>query len=174
MMFYNAIMRKLTDKQQRFIELVLNEGKNQTEAYIEAYGYKGKRETAQSKASRLWGSKSIQDYVVNIQREAVERSTLSAQEIIQRYVKIADASLFDVLEINIDETGEYYLSLKKDADLKNVKSIKMDKLGRPTAIEMYDKRAVLDKLADIFDVAGEFDNNDIVFAVDDELERYKE
>lgn len=173
MMSYNANMRKLTAKQQAFVDYVLNDGKTQTEAYMLAYGTK-KKSVAQVKASQAWNGKTIQEYIEEISKEAIEKSTLSAQEIIQRYVKIVDASLFDVLEINIDEDGEYYLSLKKDADLKNVKSIKMDKLGRPTAIEMYDKRAVLDKLADIFDVAGEFDNNDIMFAVDDELERYKE
>lgn len=172
---YNKDMAKvISDKQRKFADLII-EGKTQAEAYVEAYG---KTNNIASNASNVYRSTLVQNYIKEVKGEAAKQvsddAVISAKEIIERYVTMADATLWDVLYVDRDKKGNTRLRLKEDADLSNVQEVKLNQYGQITGIRLYDRKAILDKLADIFNVAGEFVDNSIELVISDDLKEYAE
>jgi phage terminase small subunit len=80
----------LSEQQERFCQLIV-QGKNQTEAYIEA-GYKCSAEHARTAASRLSTNVNIVARVDQLRAKAAEKAVLTTAHFARRLERIAAAA----------------------------------------------------------------------------------
>lgn len=151
-------MKKLTKKQEKFIEEMAKNGGNQRQAYRAAYNAKNMSDaTVDKRASELVKTGSIRgrlDEIMQKAREAsISKASMDVEKIIENYAIIANADIGDFYDFStIDKPRVIDLS---KVDTRAIKQIRTDpKTGKVTGILMHEKLYALTRLEEIFDVKG--------------------
>jgi phage terminase small subunit len=135
------------EKQRRFANLIL-EGKTQTEAYQGA-GYESEGVNARVRASQVIRLPAVQRYLAEKRAELSRETGVTAQRIIEEYVKIAFSDIGSV--VNWNELGLSLLPLEDlppevTAAIKEIAE-KRDKEGFTTyKVKLHDKQRALKEL----------------------------
>lgn len=156
-------MKKLTAKQEKFIQEMLKNSGNQTAAYRAAYNTKNMKEsTVNKRASELMKNGEIRGRYEELLKKActasISKGLMDVERIIEEYTNIAVSDIGDYYDMNnFDNAGNIKPRIKdlSKLDTRAIKQIKTDpRTGKVTGILMHDKMAALSKLEEIFDVKG--------------------
>lgn len=135
----------LDGKQQKFC-LYYSRTFNATDAYQWAYGCS--RESAAAAGSRLLKKVKIQQEIKRMKTGALARAMLEADDIVERYIKIAFADIGSYIE-SADDNGVIFRNLK-ETDTSLIQEVKNTKYG--TSVKLIDSGKALKWLADHYDL----------------------
>ena len=138
---YHLKTRPLTERQKLFC-LYYIQYYNQSKAYRMAYpdcSFKN----SNTESTRLMHKPEIRYYIESIQKEIEDRLLFDAQAVIRKYIDIAFADIFDIIEVQDD-----LVKLKDDADGTIIQSVKPSPLG--VDVQLVDKLGALRELAKRF------------------------
>ncbi len=162
---------KLTPKQEKFIKARI-EGKNQTDAYKEAYdASKMSINTIYSKASIISSNpkvaKKLNELQSKIEKNVIKGTSVTREKVIEEIASIAFDDISNYLDFRTEktvvgtdeETGEPILEYtpiielkdSKKIDTKNVKEISIGRGGQ-LKFKTYDRDAALYKLAELMGI----------------------
>lgn len=136
----------LTQKQMNFCKAYTENGGKVTEAYLEAYDWKGNRAGAQVEGSRLLDQANIQEYLIKLRKpieKAVKRKIINEREykkkVIQERLEACierddDAGAARWMEIWNKMDGEY-VNINKDitdhdTEIKNLDTATLQLLAK--------------------------------------------
>jgi len=132
----------LTAGQERFAHLVAS-GKNQTDAYREAYPKSAKwsKEALRVAGAKMSANGNVTVRISKIQAAGAEIAGLEAAEILREVLRIATSDIGGIM----DASGRVKLPNELDAATRRaIKSFKMDEFGR-IEYQFWDKNAGLEK-----------------------------
>ena len=172
-------MKKLTKKQENFIEELLKNGGNQSAAYRAAYNAKKMSDaTIAKRASELLNHGEVrgryEEFLQKARKASEDKGLVDARKIIENYAIIANADIGDFYDFsetdNRRNVKPRVIDLSK-VDTRAIKQIKTDpRTGKVTGILMHDKIAALSRLEEIFDVRVAETDTEITLAFKGDLE----
>jgi hypothetical protein len=138
-----AADRPLSDRQEKFAQLVASGTMSQSEAYRQAYpaSLKWKPDVVHVRASEDAASSRIRVRIEELRRAAAAAAKLDATEVLAEVRKLAHSDIGNLMHPD----GRVKLPHELDAGTRAaVKKFKIDELGR-IEYEFWDKGAALDK-----------------------------
>lgn len=147
----------LTAKQEKFINCLV-EGKSQREAYKECYDTsRMKDKTIDEVANKLFKDHKITTRYKQLMDECAKKSIMKGEDVIRQYELIASSSVFDYINVDVEDECLYKISLRNDIDKEKARAIKkisFDRNGN-VIVELWDKNNALDKLSQILNVVDQ-------------------
>lgn len=133
---------QLTEKQKLFCYYYIKYY-NASKAYRLAYPDCSTPGSASQNALSLMKQPKIKNYIKKVQKEIQENLLFDAQSIIRKYIDIAFADIFDIIEVKNNK-----IFIKDDADGTIVQSIQPTRKG--FKVELVDKMEALKELSKRF------------------------
>lgn len=156
------ITEPLNDNQRLFCEYYAD-NRNATQAYVNAYG--ASRVSANTLGPRLLSDIRIRSYVEELLRLKREAIMLEADDIVEKYMKIAFSNITDFVEfgaravVEPNENGEMvvvgeenFIILKSSAEVDGGLVAKISKSKDSVFIQLEDRQKALDWLAKYFNM----------------------
>lgn len=138
---YHLKTRPLTDRQKLFC-LYYIQYYNQSKAYRMAYP-ECSFKNSNTESMKLMNKPEIRYYIESIQQEIEDQLLFDAKAVIRKYIDIAFADIFDIIEVQGDS-----VKLKDDADGTIIQSVKCTPNGLD--VQLVDKLGALRELAKRF------------------------
>lgn len=154
--------KKLTPKQEKFVQELVKNGGIAAEAYRAAYNTeKMKASTIERRAHDLKNNGKItaryEELMEPIRKKAEKESKVNAERIIEEYARIMNADATDFFRENGKDDLDrpvYVYAPNGRADTRAIKRLTFSEKGAIVGLELYDKMAAVSKLERIFDVSG--------------------
>lgn len=170
----------LTEKQEKFVVELLK-GKTQREAYKAAYDAKNMKEsTIDSKSSLLFKQDKIraryEELRSEMMKEDVEDAASIRKLIIEQETAILKTHLGDLVTLDISEDGVSMIAVPRPENIRNfdmraVQELKYDSRGN-LVLKLYDKQAAINTLRELYGIANEEGDKEIVIRIEDNLDKY--
>lgn len=156
----------LTAAQEMFAAR-LAAGDTQRQAYYKAFpnSRKWKDSTVDSKASTLFSTGKVKERYEELTQQVIKKvqddSINEGADVIKAYQRLAKASITDFIEVEMYEgVPRFILKDISKIDSYAIKKMTIDQVGN-VIVELYDKKPILDKLAEIYGVNEERTDNEI-------------
>lgn len=155
----------LTAAQEMFAAR-LAAGDTQRQAYYKAYpnSKKWQDSTVDSKASTLFSNGKVKERYEELTQQVIKKvqddSINEGADVIKAYQRLAKASITDFIEVEMYEgVPRFILKDISKIDSYAIKKMTIDQVGN-VIVELYDKKPILDKLAEIYGVNEKDDTSD--------------
>lgn len=172
----------LTDKQEKFAQL-LAIGKSQREAYREAYGCKGWKDTSiDCRASKLANNAMVMQRYTELHDLAVAKgaddTAQMRKDLIESHKRILSVNPLDYYEEGVAKNGNTILKPKVDLtgiDTWAIKDVRTNQYGQVIGYTFYEKDRAMDALERLYQLnKEEVNDKGIIFELKDELKEYAE
>ena len=170
----------LTDKQEKFV-IELLKGKSQREAYKAAYNAKNMKDaTIDSKASLLWKRDEIrarhEELRTELMQDDIEDAASIRKKIIDQELAVLNANFGDLVSLKVAEDGENMIAVPRadniqNFDMRAVQEIRYDTRGN-LILKLYDKQDAINTLRELYGIASEEGDKEIVIRIEDQIEKY--
>lgn len=170
----------LTTKQEKFV-IELLKGKSQREAYKAAYNAtKMKDKTIDDKASLLWRKEEIrarfEELRTELMKDDMEDAASIRKKIIDQELAVLNANFGDLVSLKVAEDGENMIAVPRadniqNFDMRAVQEIRYDTRGN-LILKLYDKQGAINTLRELYGIANEEGDKEIVIRIEEQIEKY--